>query len=218
MSDQKSLKQQAAVAALKFIQDDDIIGVGTGSTIQYFIEALGTMKSKIKGAVASSKATETQLKKQGISLCDLNADGPLPLYVDGADEFNPYKQLIKGGGGALTREKIIAAASKTFICVVDESKEVNVLGNFPLPIEVIPMARAYVARALVKLGASPAYRENFTTDNGNVILDVHNLDLTDPVAMEQRINNITGVVTNGLFAMRPADKILIATKEGINTL
>lgn len=219
MNDQKQLKQEAALAALKFIQDDDIVGVGTGSTVQYFIEALATIKSKIKGAVASSKATETQLKKHGILLCDLNADGPLPIYVDGADEFNTHKQLIKGGGGALTREKIIAAASKTFICIVDESKKVDVLGEFPLPVEVIPMARAYVAREFVKLNASPVYREGFTTDNGNVILDIHNLDLTDPIAMEKRINNITGVVTNGLFAMRGADKILMATKEsGIKTI
>jgi ribose 5-phosphate isomerase A len=218
MTNQEQLKQQAAQAALKFIQEDDIVGVGTGSTVKYFIEALSTIKSTIKGAVPSSKATEAQLKKHNILICDLNADGPLPIYIDGADEFNAYRQLIKGGGGALTREKIIAAASKTFICIVDEGKEVEVLGKFPLPIEVIPMARAYVARELVKLGASPTYRENFITDNGNIILDVHNLDLTDPVAMERRINNITGVVTNGLFAQRGADKLLIATKAGIKEI
>jgi len=213
MADKAQLKQQAAEAALKFIQDDDIVGVGTGSTIKYFIDGLAKTKSKIKGAVASSKATEEQLKKYNIPLCDLNSDGPLPLYVDGADEFNPHLQLIKGGGGALTREKIIAACSEKFICIVDESKQVKVLGKFPLPIEVIPMARAYVARELVKLGGSPVYRENFITDNENVILDVYNLELTDPVTMEKRLNNITGVVTNGLFAKRSADKILIATMD-----
>jgi len=218
MTDQAQLKQQAAEAALKFIQDDDIVGVGTGSTIKYFIEALAKIKSKIKGAVASSKATEEQLKQHDILLCDLNADGPLPIYIDGADEFNSHRQLIKGGGGALTREKIIASASKKFICIVDENKQVKVLGKFPLPIEVIPMARAYVARKLVKLNGSPVYRENFITDNGNVILDVYNLDLTDPIAMEQRLNNITGVVANGLFAERCADKILIATGQGIKTI
>ena len=219
MPDKNQLKQQAAKAALKFIQDDDIVGVGTGSTIKYFIDGLATMKSRIKGAVASSKASEEQLKKYNIPLCDLNTDGPLPIYVDGADEFNSNLQLIKGGGGALTREKIIATCSDKFICIVDESKQVKVLGKFPLPIEVIPMARAYVARELVKLGGSPVYRENFITDNSNIILDTYNLELTDPIAMERRLNNITGVVTNGLFAKRPADKILIATAgQGVQTL
>ena len=219
MSNKAQLKKQAAEAALPFIQNDDIVGVGTGSTIQYFIDALATIKSKIKGAVASSKATAAELKKNNIPLFDLNADGPLPIYIDGADEFNSHLQLIKGGGGALTREKIIATASHKFICIVDESKQVEILGKFPLPIEVIPMARAYVARQLVKLGGSPVYRENFITDNGNVILDVYNLDLADPLAMEKSLNNITGVVTNGLFAARSADKILIATThQGIKTL
>ncbi|SRR3989339_383661 len=216
--DKNKLKQQAAEAALDYIQYDDIVGVGTGSTVHYFIEGLAKIKNKIEGAVPSSKATEEKLKSFGIPICDLNATGELPIYVDGADEFDPHRQLIKGGGAALTREKIIAACSKIFVCIVDENKKVDVLGKFPLPIEVIPMARAYVAREIVKLGGSPEYREHCMTDNGNVILDVYNLEILDAVAWEEKLNNITGVVTNGLFAKRCADKMLIAGIHGVSIL
>ncbi len=214
----ETLKKQAAEAALAYVKNGSIVGVGTGSTVRYFIEALGTIKGKIEGAVASSVVTSDALKAQGILVVDLNAAGEIPLYVDGADEANQHLQLIKGGGGALTREKIIAAAAKQFICIIDENKQVPVLGSFPLPIEVIPMARSYVARQLVKLGGFPVYREGFTTDNGNVILDVHHLTLTDPVKMEQTLNNITGVVCNGLFAQRSADILIIGTANGLKTL
>jgi ribose 5-phosphate isomerase A len=212
------LKQEAASAAIQFIQNDDIVGVGTGSTTECFIEALAQIKNKIQGAVASSHVTETSLRKYGIPVLDLNTIGSLRIYVDGADEFNSYLQLVKGGGGALTREKIIAHASESFICIVDESKRVEILGKFPVAVEVIPMARALVARSLVKLGASPVYRENFLTDNGNIILDTYHLDLSDPISLEKDINNIAGVITNGIFALRPADKILMATAQGIATL
>jgi len=205
------MKKTAAEAAIQYVTDDMIIGVGTGSTVHYFIEALAKIKNKIKGAVASSIDTATKLKNLGIAVIDLNNADYLPIYVDGADEIDSNLQMIKGGGGALTREKIIASVAKKFICIADESKKVTQLGTFPLPIEVIPMARSYVARELVKLGGSPAYRENFITDNGNVILDVWNLDFTNTIELEKTLNNITGVVTNGLFALRPADGLLLGT-------
>lgn len=215
---QDELKQQVAYATLKYISSDSIVGVGTGSTVSYFIDALATIKHKIKGAVASSIETEKKLKTLGIPIYDLNAVDSLPVYIDGADEFNQFKYLIKGGGGALTREKIIATSAKQFICIVDQTKEVKVLGQFPVPIEVIPMARGLVARAIVKLGALPEYRARFTTDNGNIILDVHQLDLKNPIKMEETLNNIAGVVCNGIFANRAADKILVATSQGIREI
>ena len=215
---QNELKQHVANAALKYITSDSVVGVGTGSTVNYFIDALATLKHKIKGAVASSIETETRLKALGIPVYDLNAVDALSIYIDGADEFNQFKYLIKGGGGALTREKIIAASAKQFICIVDQSKEVVVLGKFPVPIEVIPMARGLVARAIVKLGGLPEYRTGFTTDNGNIILDVYQLDLTHPIKTEETLNNITGVVCNGIFANRAADKILVALPEGIREI
>lgn len=207
-------KKTAAEAALSYIPEDAVVGVGTGSTVHYFIEALATIKHKITGAIASSTATEKKLKEHGITIYDLNSVSDLPLYVDGADEINEQLQMIKGGGGALTREKIIAAVAKKFICIADNSKKVDVLGKFPLPIEVIPMARSYVARELVRLGGTPVYRNGFITDNGNVILDVWNLTILEPIKMEQTLNNIVGVVTNGLFAKRAADVLLLgnATK------
>ena len=206
---QDELKQKVAQAALHYVKDVSIVGVGTGSTVKHFINYLADLKGQIEGAVSSSEATTEHLKKVGIPVLDLNTAGPLDVYIDGADEVSPHNHLIKGGGGALTREKIIAAASKQFICIVDESKIVDTLGAFALPVEVIPMARSYVARELVKLGGQPVWRENFITDNHNVILDVHNLSILDPIELEKIINNITGVVANGLFAMRPADVILI---------
>ncbi|MGZ4997708.1 MAG: ribose-5-phosphate isomerase RpiA [Methylobacter sp.] len=206
---QDELKQKVAQAAIQYVKDVSIIGVGTGSTVKHFIDYLADIKSDIEGAVSSSEVSTAQLKKVGIPVLDLNAVGTLDVYVDGADEVTPHKHMVKGGGGALTREKIIAAASKKFVCIVDESKCVDVLGKFPLPVEVIPMARSYVARELVKLGGQPVWRENFITDNHNVILDVHNLDIIDPIKLEQIINNITGVVTAGIFAMRPADVVLV---------
>lgn len=213
---QDELKQMVAQAAVQYIKEG-VVGVGSGSTINYFIDALATVKQKIEGAVASSVATADRLKLHGIRVLELNAVGEIPIYIDGADEVNKHLQMIKGGGGALTREKIIAAASRQFICIVDESKLVPMLGEFPVAIEVIPMARSYVARQLVKLGGSPVYREGFVTDNGNVILDTYTLALTDPIKLEQTINNIAGVVCNGLFAQRPADKLLIATAAGVQT-
>lgn len=212
---QEEMKKAAALAAMEWVKDSSVIGVGTGSTVKYFIEALAKIKARIEGAVASSLATEKLLKQYGIPLVDLNSLNRLPIYVDGADEFNPYLSLIKGGGGALTREKIIAAVAEKFVCIVDESKKVSVLGKFPLPVEVIPMARSYVARQLVKLGGEPEFRSGFQSDNGNQILDVHNLDLSEPMHMEEKINNITGVVCNGLFAKRGADVILMATPNGV---
>ncbi|MCX7106373.1 MAG: ribose-5-phosphate isomerase RpiA [Methylococcales bacterium] len=206
---QDELKQKVALAALHYIKDVAIVGVGTGSTVRHFIDYMADLKGQIEGAVSSSEATTAHLKKVGIPVLDLNAVGTLDVYIDGADEVTPHKHMVKGGGGALTREKIIGAASKQFICIVDETKCIDVLGAFPLPIEVIPMARSYVAREMVKLGGQPVWRENFITDNHNVILDVHNLDILDPIKLEQIINNITGVVSNGLFAMRPADVVLI---------
>ncbi len=201
-------KQAAAMRALEFVQEGMVVGVGTGSTVAFFIDALASMKHRIEGAVSSSEASTKQLKAHGISVMELNNTGNLSLYVDGADECDPHRRLIKGGGGALTREKIIAAASQKFVCLIDRSKRVDVLGRFPLPIEVIPMARSYVAREIVKRGGQPVWRESFVTDNGNWILDVHNMRILDPVALEQNLNQIAGVVCVGLFAQRSADVII----------
>jgi len=215
---QDEMKKAAAKAALDYVETDTIIGIGTGSTANHFIDLLAGIKGRIEGAVASSVASAERLKKHGIPVFDLNAVGDLSLYVDGADESSHHLHLIKGGGGALTREKIVAAASKKFVCIADESKLVDVLGKFPLPVEVIPMARSYVARQIVKLGGQPVLREGYTTDNGNVILDVHNLKIMNPVELEGKLNNIVGVVTNGLFAMRPADVLILGTPNGAKTL
>lgn len=215
---QDELKQAVAHAALAYVVEDSIVGVGTGSTARMFIEALSGMKDRITGAVASSEDTRKRLEGHGIRVFDLNEVSELPVYIDGADEINPGLHMIKGGGGALTREKIIAAVAKTFVCIADESKRVNVLGAFPLPIEVIPMATAHVARAMVDLGGSPVLREGFRTDNGNLILDVHGLQIVDPVGLETRINHIVGVVSNGLFARRPADICLLGTYSGVQVL
>jgi ribose 5-phosphate isomerase A len=211
-------KQLAAEAALAYIAADTVIGVGTGSTVNHFIDAMAARKLRIRGAVSSSEASTERLKRHGIEVLDLNAAGDLDLYVDGADESDRDLHLIKGGGGALTREKIVAAASRRFICIADESKLVAVLGKFPLPIEVIPMARSYVARQLVKRGGRPVWRDRFVTDNGNEILDVHGLVIVDPVAMEAELNQIAGVVTVGLFARRPADVLILGTDTGVKTL
>ncbi|MCK0537062.1 ribose-5-phosphate isomerase RpiA [Alcanivorax quisquiliarum] len=213
--DHNALKKAAAEAALAFIEPGMVIGVGTGSTVNYFIDALASRKDDLRGAVASSEATAARLREHGIPVLDLNNVDELPIYVDGADEVNAHREMIKGGGGALTREKIIAAVARKFICVVDESKKVQRLGGFPLPVEVIPMARSHVARRLAALGGQPKYREGFVTDNGNVILDVHRLDVSRPLKLEEQLNSITGVVTNGLFALRPADLVLIATSQGV---
>lgn len=207
--DKESGKKAAAEAALDYIKDDMIVGVGTGSTVEYFISALQKVKSKIDGAVASSIATANKLKALSIPLIDLNNVTDLPIYVDGADEVNSAKQMIKGGGGALTREKIIATVAKKFVCIADQSKQVDMLGNFPVAVEVIPMARSYVARQLVQLGGDPVYREGFVTDNGNVILDVFNLKLLEPRKVEEQIKAIVGVVESGIFAERTADVVLI---------
>ena len=215
---QDELKRMVGAAALDHIRPDSIIGVGTGSTVNCFIDSLINSDIRIEAAVSSSEATTKLLKAGGIQVMDLNQTGGLDVYVDGADEFDPHRRLIKGGGGALTREKIVAAASRKFVCITDQSKEVKVLGAFPLPLEVIPLARSLVARKMVALGGQPEWRQDFTTDNGNWILDVHNLDLIDPVAMEKTINNLAGVVTCGLFALRPADLVLIATQRGITQL
>lgn len=219
---QDELKQAVAEAALAFIKPDlkpeVIIGVGTGSTANLFIDALATVKDDFRGAVASSEASAERLRGHGIEVFDLNDVDSLAVYVDGADEANRKLQLIKGGGAALTREKIVASVSKTFVCIADESKAVQTLGAFPLPVEVIPMARSAVARKLVKLGGNPVYREGVVTDNGNQILDVFELDIKDAEAMETEINNIPGVVTNGLFAHRPADVLLLGTSEGVKKL
>ncbi len=211
-------KKAAALAALDYIEAGWVVGVGTGSTANHFIDALAQIKHKIDGAVASSEASAERLKGHGISVLDLNATGDLPVYVDGADETNKYLQLIKGGGGALTREKIVAAASAKFICVADDSKLVDILGAFPLPIEVIPMARSYVARQVVKLGGNPVLREGFTTDNGNVILDVKGLQIAEAAKLEAELNNLAGVVTNGIFALRPADVLILGGTDGVRTL
>ena len=215
---QDELKKAAALAALDYIKPGTVLGVGTGSTVNHFIDALTGVKGKIDGAVASSVASAERLKKHGIAVLELNATGNLPLYVDGADEATRHLHLIKGGGGALTREKIVAQASEKFVCIIDESKLVDVLGRFPLPIEVVPMARSLVGRELVKLGGEPVLRQGYTTDNGNIIIDVYNLKILNPVEVEERLNQIPGVVTNGLFARRPADTLLVATAAGVKTL
>ncbi|WP_267256137.1 ribose-5-phosphate isomerase RpiA [Coxiella endosymbiont of Ornithodoros maritimus] len=209
------LKKAAAIEAIQFIKSVNIVGVGTGSTVNCFINALAEIKHQIEGAVASSVVTENRLKKHRIPVVNLNSVSNVDVYVDGADEFNKHFYLSKGGGGALTREKIIAAAAKRFICIVDESKQVDVLGQFPLAIEVIPMARSFIAREIVKLKGDPVYRQGFTTDNGNVILDIHNLTILNPVELETILNNIPGVVANGLFAHRLADDLLIGTSAGV---
>ncbi|MFN7272780.1 MAG: ribose-5-phosphate isomerase RpiA [Gammaproteobacteria bacterium] len=218
MTDSSAGKQAAAQAALRFVDDDAVIGVGTGSTVNFFIDALASRRDRIRGAVSSSDASTARLKAAGIEVLDLNRTGDLEVYVDGADETDHHRRLIKGGGAALTREKIVAAASRKFVCVVDESKVVDVLGRFPLPVEVIPMARSYVARQLIKLGGQPVWRENVLTDNGNQILDVHGLRILDPPALETAINGIAGVVTVGLFAHRPADVVLVGSAAGVRTL
>ncbi len=211
-------KKAAADAAIAFIESGMVVGVGTGSTANHFIDLLAKVKGKIDGAVASSAATAERLKKAGIPVFDLNATGDLPIYVDGADEATKHLHLIKGGGGALTREKIVAAASKRFVCIADDSKLVGVLGKFPLPVEVIPMARSYVARQIVQLGGEPILRAGFTTDNGNLILDVHNMNILNPVELEEKLDHIAGVVTNGLFARRPADLLLLGGDGGVTKL
>ena len=211
-------KRAVGEAALTYVESGWVIGIGTGSTANHFIDQLPKIKGRLDGAVASSNATAERLKKHGIPVLDLNSTGDLPLYVDGTDESTRHLHLIKGGGGALTREKIVAAASKKFVCIADDTKLVDVLGKFPLPIEVIPMARSYVARAIVKLGGQPVLREGFTTDNGNIILDVHNLRILNPVELEEKLDHLAGVVTNGLFARRPADVLLLATDQGVKTL
>lgn len=215
--DQNAKKQAVGLAAIKYVEPDTIVGVGTGSTVNYFIDALATVKDKITGAVSSSVASTERLKALGIEVFELNEVDSLSIYVDGADEVTEHKHMIKGGGAALTQEKIVSAVAKKFVCIVDDTKTVPVLGKFPLPVEVIPMARSYVARELVKLGGDPVYREGVKTDNGNVILDVHNLKILNPRELEQSINNIPGVVTNGIFAMRGADIVLVATNDGVET-
>jgi len=216
--DQNTLKKQAAEAAIEFVEQDSIVGVGTGSTVNFFIEALIKIKSKIDGAVASSLESQKLLKDAGIHVFDLNAVGTISLYVDGADEINQHKQMIKGGGAALTGEKIVASASEKFICIADESKYVDVLGKFPVPIEVIPMARSYVGRQIVQLNADPALRQGLETDYGNVIIDAHGFKITDPLKLEEELNNIAGVVTNGIFAKRTADVLLLARNNGVDQL
>lgn len=212
---QNAYKQAAAEAALAFVEEGSIVGIGTGSTANYFIDALAAMKDRIKGAVASSEASAERLRGHGIEVFDLNNVNDIPIYVDGADEVNQHREMIKGGGGALTREKIVAAVAGKFICIVDDTKVVKRLGSFPLPVEVIPMARSYVARKLVGLGGQPEFRDGFITDNGNIILDVHNLEIDRPIKLEEQINNLVGVVTNGLFACRPADVVLVGGKQGV---
>lgn len=219
---QDEMKKAVGQAAVDYIKgrlgNDSIIGVGTGSTANCFIDALAEIKHMFDGAVASSEATAERLKAHGIPVYDLNSVAGMEFYIDGADEFDGGLNLIKGGGGALTREKIVAAVAKEFVCIVDSTKRVDVLGEFPLPVEVIPMARSQVARELVKLDGMPVWRENFVTDNGNVILDVHDLEITDPKGLEQHLNNIVGVVTNGLFAQRGADVVLMGTESGVETI
>ncbi len=219
---QDNMKQAVAAAALAYlrsrIEDDTVLGIGTGTTANLFIDAIATIRGQINATVASSEVSAQRLKSYGIPVYDLNTVNQVDFYIDGADETNHALQLIKGGGAALTREKIVAAVARQFICIADDSKLVHTLGSFPLPVEVIPMARSHVARQLVKLGGDPVYREGVVTDNGNVILDVHNFPIPQPLAMEEKINNITGVVTNGLFALRPADVLLLGTREGVKTL
>ncbi len=215
---QDEKKKLVAEAALTYVVDDTIVGVGTGSTVNFFIECLASIKHRINGAVSSSDATEALLKQYNIPVLSLNSANDIPVYIDGADEATKHLHLIKGGGGALTREKIVAAVSKKFICIIDETKLVDVLGTFPLPVEVIPMAQSYIAREITKLGGQPILREGFITDNGNIILDVHNLSIIKPVELEQKLNTLAGVVTNGLFAQRPADILLLASDIGVQTL
>ena len=216
--DQDAKKRIAALAALEFLQPGIIVGVGTGSTVNYFIDALADWRGRIEGAVSSSKASTERLDSLGIPVLDPNNTGDIPLYVDGADEATRHLHLIKGGGGALTREKIVASGSRKFICITDDSKIVDVLGDFPLPVEVLPMARSLVGRALAKLGGRPELRAGFTTDNGNVILDVHGLRIVEPVKLETEINQLPGVVCNGIFAQRRADILLIGGEQGVETL
>jgi ribose 5-phosphate isomerase A len=215
---QDEMKKAAAAAAIEYVESGMIVGIGTGSTANHFIDMLADIKGKIDGTVASSEASADRLRGHGIPVMDLNDTGGLSLYVDGADESNKYLHLIKGGGGALTREKIVAEASEKYVCIADDTKLVDVLGAFPLPVEVIPMARSMVARKLVALGGSPVLREGFKTDNGNIILDVHNIEIMDPVKLETDINQIPGVVTNGLFAIRPADVLILGSADGVKTL
>lgn len=215
---QDEMKKAVAAAAIDYVEAGSVVGIGTGSTANYFIDELAKIKHKIEFTVASSVASADRLRGHGIQVEDLNAVNEISVYVDGADEATKHLHLVKGGGGALTREKIVAAVSKKFVCIADGSKLVDVLGKFPLPVEVIPMARSYVARELVKLGGQPVYRDGFTTDNGNQILDVHNLEIINPVEMEDTLNSIVGVVTNGLFAKRPADVLLLGTENGVTTL
>ncbi|HJU49730.1 MAG TPA: ribose-5-phosphate isomerase RpiA [Pseudogulbenkiania sp.] len=218
MLTQNQLKLAVAQKALEFVPDDCIVGVGTGSTVNLFIEELATIKGRIKGAVSSSEASTERLKAHHIPVYDLNTVDEVPVYIDGADEVNHYLHMIKGGGGALTREKILGAVANEFICIADETKYVDVLGGFPLPVEVVPMARSYVARELVKLGGHPELREHFVTDNGNIILDVHRLHISKPVELEETINQIAGVVTCGLFARRRADVLILGRQNGIEIL
>ena len=222
MSSAETMKQAAAQAAVEYVasrlEKQAIIGVGTGSTANFFIDGLVALRDQLEGAVASSEATAVRLKKHNIPVLPLNSAGTLAVYVDGADEVTRHLHMIKGGGGALTREKIVAAASREFVCIADASKRVDKLGAFPLPIEVIPMARSYVAREMVRLGGQPVWRQDVVTDNGNVILDVHHLDITNPVALERELNQLAGVVTVGLFAQRPADLLLLATAHGVEHL
>jgi ribose 5-phosphate isomerase A len=215
---QDEMKEAAAKKAIEFIKSNTIVGVGTGSTVNYFIDALATIKDDIKGAVSSSEESTKRLKSHGIEVFDLNNIDIIDIYVDGADEVNKYLTMIKGGGAALTREKIVAAVAKQFICIADDSKLVGILGDFPLPVEVIPMARSYVARQLVKLGGDPEYRQGVITDNGNVILDVHNLTIIDAKKLEADINAIVGVVTNGLFAARGADVLILGSNNGVEVI
>jgi ribose 5-phosphate isomerase A len=212
------MKKAAAQAAIEYVESGMIVGIGTGSTANHFIDLLAEIKGKIDGTVASSEASAERLRGHGIPVMDLNEVGDLSLYVDGADESNEYLHLIKGGGGALTREKIVAGASEKFVCIADESKLVRVLGKFPLPVEVIPMAQSFIARQLVKLGGQPQLREGFTTDNGNIILDVHNMEIMEPLKLEQQINMLPGVVTVGIFAHRPADVLILGGPDGARTV
>ena len=216
--DTRAKKRAAAEAALRYVEDDMVLGIGTGSTVDEFIQALGSSRLRVRGAVSSSSASSTRLRAAGIPELDLNSAGDLPLYVDGADQATPHGALIKGGGGALTREKIVAAASARFVCIIDDAKLVDVLGAFPLPVEVIPMARSYVARRVAALGGEPVWRQGFVTDNGNVILDVHNLRIEDPLALEAGIDAIAGVVTVGLFARRGADELVVAGDGGVRRI
>jgi ribose 5-phosphate isomerase A len=215
---QDEMKKKAAEAALEYVIPDEIVGVGTGSTVNHFIDALAGIKNKIDGAVSSSEASTERMKAHGIKVYDLNEVSGIEVYIDGADESDHYLNLIKGGGGALTREKIIAGASNKFVCIADESKLVDVMGKFPLPIEVIPMARSYIAREIVKIGGRPVWREGFITDNGNDILDVHDLEITEPIKLENELNKLPGIVTVGIFANRPADVLILGTPEGARTV